>query len=80
MKCKKTYRDMDKYRKYRNAYKRRYRAGRDYSDGRRARWTENEIRIVMEHRMPNTEIARMLGRSVQAIQIKRCKENKEKRI
>ena len=77
MKCKTLYRDLDKFRAYRNAYKRRYRSKRDFSKGGNVEWSEEEIRLVMEHRYPDTEIARMIGRSVQAVQNKRCRVKKQ---
>ena len=71
MKCKKYYKDIEKYRAYRNGAKRRYATKRRFNTGKRRLWTEEEIMIVMDHEMTDTEIAKKISRSVTAVQIKR---------
>ena len=73
MKCRKSYKDEDRFKQYRNAYKNRYTQRRNFSDGFK-HWKEEEIQIVMEHNMTDTEIAKLLKRSITAIQNKRNKE------
>lgn len=77
MKCKRFYKDQEKFRVYRNGYKRRYNSKRNFSDGKKRRWTEEEIEVVLAHEMTDTEIARMLGRSVSAVQVIRHRKSKE---
>jgi len=71
MKCRRSYRDDEKFKEYRNAYKRRYRAKRDFNHERFRKWTEKEIQVVMDRQKTDTEIAREIKRSIQAVQIKR---------
>lgn len=76
MKCRKNYRDKEKYRIYRNDYNKRYYKARQFLKNNKKRWTEEEIQLVMEQKIPDTDIAFKLGRSVKAIQILRCKQRK----
>lgn len=76
MKCRKYYRDDEKFKQYRNGYNKRYYDARQYCTNRKARWTDEDIQIVMEHKIPDTAIARKIGRSVKAVQIMRCRMTK----
>lgn len=76
MKRRKEYKDQDRFRRYRNAYKQRYADKRNFSDRKGKRWTQQEIEIVLAHEMTDTEIAKMLKRSILSIQTKRCKVKK----
>ena len=76
MKCRKDYVDQEKYRIYRNNYNRRYYKARQFLKNSRKKWTEEDIQIVMERNLPDTDIAFKLGRSVKAIQILRCRLKK----
>lgn len=49
-----------------------------YAENYRKPWTEQEIEIVMAHEFPDRTISEMIGRSVQSIQIVRCRENKKR--
>lgn len=68
---RKAYKDQDRFRRYRNRYKKRYNAKRDYSGGKKIRWSTDEDKIVLAHEMTDTEIAKMLKRSINAIQVRR---------
>ena len=61
---------------YRKRSKRKYYGNRNFSDGKKRKYTEQEIKMIMEHKMIDTEIAKKIKRSVNAIQIIRCKVNK----
>lgn len=73
MKCRSKYADQDKYREYRNRYKNKYNKRRNFSDGGKRPWTDEETKIVLEHKTTDTEIAKMLGRSYSAVQCRRHK-------
>ena len=73
MKCRRTYADDRKFREYRDNYKNQYNRKRNYGDGSKRPWTEEETRIVMEHRITDTEIAKLLRRSLSAVQCRRHK-------
>ncbi len=73
---KSLYKDLDKWAKTARSQKRRYYGRTAYADNGGQAWTENEIDIVMKHEKPDREIASEIGRSVQAIQIMRCKIKK----
>jgi hypothetical protein len=49
-------------------YYRKHRMGKINS---RVKWTGPDIKIIMEHKIPDVALSKLLGRSVQAIQIKR---------
>ena len=70
----KKYADTDKARAYRNR-QRKINYDRDGSDRHRSKepWTIHEIDMILERRLTDREVARIIGRSVRAIQIKRCK-------
>jgi len=36
-------------------------------------WTSAEERMVLDHKIPDVELSKNIGRSVEAIQIKRCR-------
>lgn len=40
-------------------------------------WTVDEINLVCEHNVTDTELATKINRSVRAIQIMRCRANKK---
>lgn len=73
---KSNYRDLDKWRKTKREQKKRYyektRNGRNH----RQRWAMREINMVMEHKITDTELATLIGRSVGSIQIMRSKQKK----
>lgn len=58
----------------RRYYRRTQRAKNTYK-----RWTQEELRIVYEHKYTDHELAEMLGRSVMAIQLQRTAMKKKER-
>lgn len=70
----KEYADTDRARAYRNR-QRKINYDRDGSDRHRSRepWTRHEIDMILERKLTDREVARIMGRSVKAIQIKRCR-------
>lgn len=70
----KQYADQEKAREYRNHHrKQNYMNSREFATGDRTPYTEEECRRILDHYIPDRELARQLGRSVQAIQQKRNK-------
>lgn len=45
--------------------------------GKKRSWTVDEINLVCEHSVTDTELATKINRSVRAIQIMRCRANKK---
>ena len=74
VKCRKSYKDQEKYRQYRNRWKQKYYDARRFCENHKMPWSGDEISLIMDHKIPDTEIAAQLGRSVEAIQIRRCKQ------
>lgn len=70
------YRDKEKARITCNRQRQRYYGQSRNAPNKGRRWTEEEIKIIMEHSMTDREIAELIGRSVEAIQVKRCKWGK----
>ena len=70
----KQYKDLDKLRKTRNAQKKRYFSKTAKYKPRR--WTDIEDVIVLEHKTTDTEMSRLIERSVKAIQVRRVKLKK----
>ena len=75
MKCRKNYKDTEKYRKYRYNYNKRYYNKTAYAINHKMRWNDGEIEMVMERKYTDTQLAKILGRSVRAIQGMRFKVN-----
>lgn len=73
MNRKKEYRDLEKARKTCNAQKRRYYGKTAFAKNGRLRYSEEEIELIKKHELTDTELAKMLNRSVGAIQNKRSK-------
>lgn len=64
----------DKYYGYRYKHKNiYYQRGRQEDINSTSRYTNAEIEMIMEHKIPDREIAKKLGRSIQAIQVVRSK-------
>lgn len=71
----KQYPDKEKARLLRNIYrKRNYAKTQGYP---KREWTLHEMDLILYSDKSDTELARELKRSVQAIQIKRCRLKKE---
>lgn len=73
------YADTDKARAYRNR-QRKINYDRDGSDRRNGNkpWSRHEIDMILERRLTDREVARIIGRSVRAIQVKRYKLKHER--
>lgn len=76
MNWKKDYPDEDRRREIRNAQRSRYYRKSQGGENSRQPYTLEEIDMILAHEIPDTEIAKKLGRSVQAIQGKRWKLQK----
>lgn len=61
----------------RNAWRRGNYARGDFGHRTRRLWSQDEDRRVIAHTIPDRELAQDLGRSVQAIQVRRCKLKKD---
>mgnify|MGYP001775256176 CR=1 FL=1 len=74
----KNFADSDKARKYRNR-QRKINYHRDGSDRRRGGrpWLRYEVEMILERRLTDREVARILGRSVAAVQVKRARLKRE---
>lgn len=79
---KKDYADMEKYRKTRNAQRKRY-----YSKTQgiypRHKWTDEDDQMVLKHNITDTELSAKLKCSVSAIQTRRwqlTKKSKEEQL
>lgn len=79
MKCRKSYKDQEKYRVYRNNYNQRYYDKRVFVGNNYEIYSDGEIEMIMGKVLPDTELARLLGRSVRAIQLKRHKEKQREK-
>jgi len=75
VKCRKTYADKEKYRKYRNGCNSRYYKRTEDAPNKKLRWTLGEINMILKKEHSDMELSALLGRSVKAIQIKRSKLN-----
>lgn len=72
---KANYKDLDKFRKTRNKYKRKYFA--KTAKYKRRAWTELEDVIILEHKNTDTEISNYIQRSVNSIQKRRSRLKKK---
>lgn len=68
------YKDKEKLRKTRNAQNKRYFSKTAIYKPRR--WTDIEDVIVLEHKNTDMEISKQIGRSVEAIQVRRVRLKK----
>lgn len=75
-----TYKDQDKARKTCNAQRMRYYQKTQDAINSGQRWSDEETELVMKHEMTDTEISKAIGRSVQAIQLRRYKQMKKREV
>ena len=71
---KNNYRDMEKFKKTRNAQKQRY-----YNQTaiyKPSHWTFEQDMMVLEHTIPDSELSSIIKHSVRAIQHRRCRLKK----
>lgn len=74
MNRKENYVDLDKWRQTKKKQKRRYYGKSQNAENRNQPWTNAEIQIVLDHKLTDKELSVLLGRSVNAIQVIRCKQ------
>lgn len=77
MNRKENYKDKEKYRQTRNRQKRRYYGKTKDAPNTGKPWTEEELAIIIDHQITDTEISSIIGRSVGAIQGMRHKYKKK---
>lgn len=71
MKCKKNFKNLDKYRSYRERYKTRYRQRTGAYKYKPREWTVEELRMVKAHKITDRELSEKIKRSISAIQMAR---------
>ena len=73
----KLYKDREKARILRNKQrKRNYAKGRINATNSKSRYTEKELLLILDHDITDAELSKLLGRSVESIQIKRARLKK----
>jgi hypothetical protein len=77
---KELYKDMEKYKKTKRAYKRSYAYRNGCYNFEKRPWTDKEDDLVIEHRMPDSELVWIINRSLQAIQTRRVRLRKDGRL
>lgn len=77
MKAKKDYKDMEKYRECKRRQSERYRKRTGAGVYEKRGYTYKEDMMILEQSVPDRELSKKLQRSVQAIQIRRCRLRKE---
>lgn len=74
----KDYHDKEKLRKTRNAQRNRY--YRKTNIYERREWTSSEIEAIMAKDITDTELSKIMHRSVRSIQQKRCRVKKSMEV
>ena len=77
MNRKSDYKNIDRWRETARKQKKKYYGRTTDSENKGQRWTTKEIEIVLAHEITDTEISKKINRSVQAIQIARCRYAKK---
>lgn len=77
MNRKSDYKDIDRFRKTRNAQKRRYYGRTTNSENSRQAWTLQDLQRVMEHDVSDMQLSAEIGRSVAAIQVMRHRQKRK---
>ena len=76
--CLTRYRDKEKAQDYRKRHrKKNYAKSRENAFASGKKWTDEEVVLVMSHSISDSVLSKQIGRSVEAIQQKRNKENKK---
>lgn len=71
MKCKKKYKDMEKYKAYkRRVTKKYYDKTATYE---KIKWTPEQEELVLKHEITDTQLSNLIGHSVKAIQVRRSR-------
>lgn len=78
MNRKKDYKNIEKWRDTCHRQRLKYYRQTSFAKNHRTPWTNKEIEIVMAHEYPDRIISEMIGRSMQSIQVVRCRENKNR--
>ena len=68
---KSNYRDLDKWKTRCREQKRRYYSKTQYARNGNVKWTEEENNLVLQHNITDTELSKLIGRSVASIQTQR---------
>jgi hypothetical protein len=55
-----------------------YKRSRTYAFASGARWNDGDVALVLSHEMPDSILCRLIGRSIQAIQM--CRINKRRAV
>lgn len=71
------YKDLKKWRKTTQSQKKKYYQKTQDAPNRNERYTDYECEMILKHEISDTELSKMIGHSVQAIQSKRNKLNKK---
>lgn len=74
------YRDIDKWRKACNRQRKRYYRKTQNAENKGSRYTLKEIEMILDRKYSDLELSKLLGRSMQAIQGKRCRLRKESEV
>lgn len=73
---KESYQDLDLWRETKRKQKRRYRSRTGSNKYLPHQWSDSEDQQVLRHERPDRELAKQIGHSVQAIQVRRCRLRK----
>lgn len=65
---------------YRNRHRKKNYSKGNFSDGSRKRWLDSELDMLYTSQLSDRDLAKQLKRSVQSIQVKRCKELRKEHI
>ena len=68
---KSNYRDMEKYKKTKREQQKRYYHKTQDALNKRKHWDDEETDLVIKHEISDTELSKLLKRSVKAIQLRR---------
>lgn len=75
---KETYKNLDKfYKTKRRGRKKYYDATRVNATNYKEPYTDEEVQMIMEHKLTDRELSEKLGRSMKAIQRKRYEEKRK---
>lgn len=73
----KNYADMEKFKKTRKAQKKRYYSKTAIYEP--SGWTSKQDKMVLEHKLTDTELSKIIGHSVRAIQTRRGRLKKHQK-
>ena len=67
------YKDINKYKKTKNKQQKRYYDKTVNAKRSRMKWTVEEEKLVLEHKIPDRELSQKIQRSQKAISVRRAK-------